>query len=360
MLMEVTGEVLEAFNIDVQKAQIKPLTAGHINHTFLINVGGEKFILQKINTRVFKNPDAVMDNIFLVTDHIRSYLKAQGKNSERRVLNFLKTARGEKYFKTDGGDCFRVYRFIENSLSFEKAESRSQLQSCGEAFGEFLKMLTSLSPELLSETIPDFHNIPKRFEAFLESIRLDCKGRLCEVLQEVEYIKSFKDYVSVLEKAHAESRLPIRIVHNDSKMANILFDSDSGDAICVIDLDTVMPGYIVTDFGDSIRSGASDSAEGDNTSASFSVELFEAYLKGFLKGCGDFISRDEISLLPDGAIIMTFECAMRALKDYLDGDVYYNINYPTQNLDRARNQIALLKEMKKKETTMREIVERYM
>lgn len=344
--------VLPHFDLSKVK-KIFPMGCGHINSTYLIECASEKYVLQRINTAVFKNPSAVMQNIFAVTEHIRAKGGA--------TLSFLNTRDGELFFEDQNGEAFRVYRYIENSVCLEKPRSREDFYSVALAFGNFQKILSDFPAENLSETIPNFHNMPDRFRKFTASVEKDAAKRRESVLEEIEFFKSRENFCHTLENAKNDGKLPLRVTHNDTKMSNILFDKDSGSALCVIDLDTVMPGLSVTDFGDSIRSGAATLPEGetDLSHLDFDLELFEIYLKGYLEGCGGTLSRDEMLLLPDGAKMMAFECGIRALTDYLDGDIYYNIKYPTQNLDRARNQIKLLTLMEEKETQMREIVEKY-
>lgn len=347
------NNILSQFDLgNVQS--ISKIGTGHINYTYLIECAVGKFILQEINTSVFKNPDEVMHNIFTVTEHIE---KKGGT-----ALSFLKTHDGKRFLKDDDGRAFRVYRYVENSICLEGPRTKEDFYKAAVSFGKFQKMLSDLPAGSLFETIKDFHNMPDRFRKFKESVEKNAAKRRESVKEEIAFFTSREDFANTLEKAKEDGRLPLRIVHNDTKMSNILFDKDSGEAVCVIDLDTVMPGVCATDFGDSIRSGAASLPEGESdiSHLDFSLEMFEIYLKGYLEGCGDVLTRDEILLLPDGAKIMAFECGLRALTDYLDGDVYYNIKYPTQNLDRAKNQIRLLTLMEQKEDKMRKIVEKYL
>ena len=251
-----------------------------------------------------------------------------------------------------------MYEFTEGTITREVVENAADFTSCASAFGEFQLMLADYPANELHASIENFHNTPWRYDNLIKAVEADKCGRLSEVLPEVEFVKAREEFCKTLEKAHARGALPLRVTHNDTKLNNILFDEKTGEPVCVIDLDTVMPGYSVNDFGDSIRFGANTAVEDetDLSKVSLDLELFRAYAKGFLEGCGGALSNSEIMFLPVGAMIMTLECGMRFLTDYLEGDVYFKIHRPSHNLDRARNQFALVADMEAKLDDMMAII----
>ncbi len=330
---------------------------GHINDTFLV-VADKRYILQRMNTSIFKDADGLMNNILGVTEHIRKKTAEVGGDVKRCTLVVCPTLTGEIYFRDSVGNCWRMYEFTERTVTREKVESREDFYRCAEAFGAFQRKLADYSADTLNETIPNFHNTPWRYDKLMDAVHSNPCKRLGGVLNEVAFAKERERFCETLERAREEGRLPLRVTHNDTKLNNILFDEDSGDAICIIDLDTVMPGYSVTDFGDSIRFGANTAAEDetDLSKVSLDIELFKTYAEGFIKGCGGSLTDAELELLPIGAIMMTLECGMRFLTDYLEGDVYFKIHRPEHNLDRARNQFALVEDMERKLEDMRDII----
>ena len=345
-------EALGAFFATSPKV-CRPFGNGHINDTFFVEAD-KKYVLQRINTAIFTDPDGLMGNIAAVTEHIR---KRSG--GEARTLAVLPTLDGKSFFRDSNGLCFRVFEYVEGSVSYDTVGSADDFYRCGEAFGAFQGLLSDFPAGELCEVIRDFHNTPVRYEALMLAAEADVCSRYSQVAGEVEFVRQRKEFCHVLEDAHRAGELPLRVTHNDTKLNNILFDERTGAPICVIDLDTVMPGFSVNDFGDSIRFGASTAAEdeADLSKVSLDLGLFEAYVRGFLKGCEGRLAETEIALLPVGAIMMTLECGMRFLTDYLQGDVYFKTRYPTHNLDRARNQLALVADMEAKLSEMNRIVE---
>lgn len=333
---------------------------GHINRTFLAEGRDGKYVVQCLNTAVFPKPCEVMENIAGVSDHIRRKAKEAGRDPERASLTVMLTREGKPYFYDENGDFWRVYLFVSKTVSRDRAESAEDFYICAKAFGEFQRQLADYPVSTLHEPIADFHNTPKRYENLMSAARRDACGRLAEVSAELEFARQRREFCRIFEDAREAGELPLRVTHNDTKLNNILFDCDSGEAVCVVDLDTIMQGYSVTDFGDSIRFGANTAAEDetDLSKVSLDLELFEACVKGFIEGCGGSLTQKEIDLLPEGAMMMTLECGMRFLTDHLDGDVYFKISRDGHNLDRARNQFALLADMEKKLGQMREIVAR--
>ena len=351
------SNVISQFDLKEPILSCNPYGNGHINTTFVLSdKKGKRFILQRINTNVFKEPEKVMSNIYKVTE----YLKKRTINP-RSVMSLVPLKTGEN-FLVDEDCCWRIYDFIEDSVCLDTPETSRDFYECGVGFGTFQRQLSKFPAEELFETIPDFHNTPKRYEAFLEAVEKDEFGRASEVKEEIEFVKSRKDFMSVLFDAHKEGKLPLRVTHNDTKINNIMLDSKTRSALCVIDLDTIMPGFSATDFGDSIRSGAVIAAEDerDLSRVELNLEYFESYTAGFLAGCGGLLDRDEIRLFPEGAKIMTLECGMRFLTDYLNGDTYFKTHRPKQNLDRCRTQFKLVRDMEDNWDTLKEIVEKYL
>jgi hypothetical protein len=335
--------------------------SGHINGTNLITVkkpDGQtvRYILQVINGDVFPKPEHVINNIAKVTEHLHK----KGLDG-RRVLNMIPARDGKLRYWDASGLCFRMYNFIENSVCLDKVESPEDFYQSGYAFGEFQRHLTDFPVWQLHETLADFHNTPKRFEAFLNAVAQDRCGRVATVQNEIDFVQKRMEFCSVLYKAHEEGRLPLRVTHNDTKLNNVMLDAETRKALCVIDLDTVMPGFSVNDFGDAIRFGASTAAEDerDLSKVSLDMSLFEAYTEGFLEGCGGMLGAEEIRLLPEGAKMMTFECGMRFLTDYLQGDTYFKTSYEGHNLDRCRTQSKLVECMEEHWWDMKTCVEKY-
>ena len=352
------NEVLEAYFPDGSVKGCEPYGNGHINDTFLVVTHKQRYILQRINHIVFPHPDEIMENILGVTEHIRNNAKRSGKDFERSTLTVVKTAAGENWFKDSIGCWWRLYDFVENTVSKEKVDGAEDFKNCGRAFGAFQGVLADFDASKLHEAIVDFHNTPSRFKKLLAAIKEDKVGRAAEVKEQIAFALEREDFAKVLEEEHEAGLLPKRVTHNDTKLNNILFDADGITPICVIDLDTVMPGYSVTDFGDSIRFGANTSSEGetDLDKISMDLELFEAYAEGFIEGCEGRLTKTELDLLPEGAMMMTFECGIRFLTDYLEGDVYFKIHHPKHNLDRCINQFALLADMERKIPEMKRII----
>lgn len=333
---------------------------GHINNTYCVvtELNGENFryILQSVNGNVFKNPKEVMLNILNVTSFLRQ--KVKDPNS---VMSLVETKNEMPYFMDMNGTFWRIYTFVENAVCLEYAKTSEEFYQSAVAFGQFQNQLNDFPVEKLYETIPDFHNTPKRFEDFKAAVDTDVFGRAAGVLEEIEFVKSRRDFMDVLYNANSKGELPIRVTHNDTKINNVMLSADTKKPLCVIDLDTIMPGFSVNDFGDSIRFGASTAAEDekDLEKVWFSLELFEAYTKGFLEGCAGLLEESEIMLLPEGAKMMTLECGMRFLADYLSGDTYFKTKYREHNLVRARTQFKLVAEMEKHWDKMKEIVKKY-
>ena len=338
---------------------------GHINTTIRVKMDDNgalrEYILQKINTNVFKNPHQLMENYVGVTRFLRKKTQQAGGDPDRESLNVIVTRDGKSFYTTEDGDCWRLILYVVDSISYDKVERAEQFYESALAFGRFQSLLADYPAETLYETISNFHNTPDRLRQLRIAAESDICGRRCEVESELDFAFKREEFASTLERAHAEGRLPLKVTHNDTKLNNILFDSKTGKPICVIDLDTIMPGYSVNDFGDSIRFGATTAAEdeADLSKVNFDISLYEMYVKGFVEGASGRLTECEMQMLPIGAIMMTYECGMRFLTDYLQGDTYFRTSRPRQNLDRARNQFKLVSDMEKNLPQMQEIVNKY-
>ena len=355
--------VCHRFKMEGEVQSIQPFGGGHINDTFRVRTLDEAgcahdYIIQRINTEVFKNPFAVMNNIRAVTEHVAKHISARGGDALRQTLTIVPSRHNELCIIDDFGGCWRVNLTITNSVSHDNASSPAMFESAARAFGEFFMALDDFPADALAETIPMFHNTPNRLLQFRQAVENDAVGRAHEVRKEIADILAFAGETGYLIDRLNDGRLPLRVTHNDTKLNNILFDRDTDEGLCVIDLDTVMPGLVAYDFGDAIRVGANLADEGDPDVFHVGVNLenFAAFTRGFLRSVHTVLTDEEVSSLVMGAKLMTWEVASRFLADYLNGDVYFKIHYPTQNLDRARNQIALVQDIARHQREMEEIV----
>jgi len=358
MKTEMTGnDILQHFEIETNA---ESYGNGHINDTYLVTM--PRYILQRINTSIFTNPDELMDNIENVTAFLRRKLIAAGGDADRGTLTVVPAKDGGKYYKVDDNNVFRVYRFIEGTKTIENSKTAEDLYEAGVGFGNFQKLLADFPVDRLYETIRDFHHTPKRIEALREAVREDKAGRAASVKKEIEFALENAGWADSVVKGMEDGRIPVRVTHNDTKINNILFDQESGKAVCVIDLDTVMPGSALYDFGDVLRMGGSSAAE-DETDLDkvwFEVSAFEAFARGYLSEMKDALTETEIALLPLSVKLMTYECGIRFLTDYLNGDTYFKIHREHHNLDRARNQFKLVADISAREAVLAEAVERGM
>ena len=348
-------ERLAKFQLDGKTILCKPFGCGNINNTYLVlDETARAYILQKINKNVFRNPLGVMRNIVAITDYL-----SQSAKSHRSVLELIPTVNGDMWLVDDEDDYWRVYSFITDSVCFQRAENEEIFKESARAFGAFQRSLSDFPAEELHETIPWFHNTPKRYEALHAAVKADSAGRAGEVGREIEFLLEREGYAGTLMKRNAEGSLPLRVTHNDTKLNNVLFDRRTRKFLCVVDLDTVMPGFSVTDFGDSIRYGASTAAEDekDLSKVHFSLQLFKAYAEGFLGECGESLTDGEAASLSDASRIITLENGVRFLTDYLSGDVYFRTLYETHNIDRCRTQLKLVEDMEKSFGQMQSVVE---
>ena len=359
-------EVMQNFNFQGTLIEAVPYGSGHINDTNLLtfsiaDMGDLSVILQRINTDIFLNPKELMENIDSVTSFLRKKIKKNGGDPLRETLTIIPSKQGHAYYEDSYGSYWRAYIFITDATSYDSITSPDDFYESAVAFGHFQHMLSDYPAEALHETIPGFHDTHSRLKAFKKAVAEDAFHRAQYVQEEIQFVLDHEEYAHVLGDLQKSGALPLRVTHNDTKLNNIMIDNKTRKGICVIDLDTVMPGLSVNDFGDSIRFGASTAAEDetDLSKVSCSMEFFEAYVKGFLEGCEGSLTDAEIEHLPTGAKVMTYECGMRFLTDYLEGDHYFKIHRPNHNLDRCRTQFKLVKDMEEKSEIMNEIIRKY-
>lgn len=342
----------------------KEIDSGHINSTYIATYRRDdgqlrRYILQRINEHVFKDPMAVIKNVECVTRHINWKVLRVKRDLGGQTINMY-PARGGRFFAVGpGGGIWRCYNFIEGCKTYDVVENTRQAYQAARAFGSFQDLVSDIDAEDVVETIPDFHNTPKRFERFLEVVQSDPKGRLKEVEKEVQFVKEREGLCNHLVSLLEAGELPPRITHNDTKLNNVMIDEETDEAVCVIDLDTVMPGLSAYDFGDLVRTATSPAAEDetDLSKVDMRMSMFEALAEGYLDGC-DCLTSAEIDNLVTGGKVITLETAIRFLTDYLEGDVYFKTEREGHNLDRARTQIALVARIEEKEEEMQRFVSR--
>jgi Ser/Thr protein kinase RdoA (MazF antagonist) len=352
------------FAIDGAFVSGGPYGMGHINDTYAAvyrqQGGTARFILQRINHRVFKNPEGLMANIVAVTNHLCRKIEAAGGDTLRETLTLIPCRDGRSFLRTASGEYWRVYVFIEGARTYEAVEHLDHVRSAGRAFGRFQQLLSDFPAEELSETIPGFHQTAKRLEALVKAVDEDVENRAHSAGPEIEFVMHRGEIAAALVDMLALGRLRERITHNDTKFNNVMIDDETGEGVCVIDLDTVMPGLSLYDFGDSIRSLSNTGAEDerDLSRVNLDLKVFEAYTRGYLEATRSFLASEELERLPLAAVIMTLECGMRFLTDYLQGDTYFKTDRPGQNLDRCRTQFKLVQGMEEAAGVMARIVER--
>ncbi len=362
-LLSLFRTLMKEFRLKGTLEDYRVAKAGNINDTYFIGIRTEEgvrkdYTVQRLNHKVFLSPAHVAANAFAVTSHIEKKLSDVGEQDLRRkVMHLYRRRDGSFFYQSPMGDYWRVFSYVYNSRCMDTANEEA-LYGTGYAFGEFQKNLLDFPAETLHYTIPDFHNTPKRFADLHESASRDVCGRRGEVTAELEYLFSKEAYISLLEDLHREGKLPLRVVHNDTKCNNVMFDKESCKPLAVVDLDTVMPGYMAHDFGDAVRFACNTASEDEEDLSAVSLNLngYKRLAEGFLRPLLGSITKTELATLPDGVLIITLELAARFLKDYLDGDVYFKCRKPSHNLIRARCQIALEKDMEKKMGEMRQIL----
>ncbi|NCF69255.1 MAG: phosphotransferase [Chloroflexi bacterium] len=360
------NSIAQHFRIEGQFVDARPYGFGHINDTYAarfrkVDGRNQRYILQRINHNVFKRPEDVMHNMELVTEHMRAKITDDGGDAARETVTLIPTVDGKSYCKSSAGDYWRVCGFIEGARTYLKAEHLDHYYHAAKAFGRFLAMLSDFPTGQLYETIPDFHHTPKRFLAFIEAVEKDAHNRAKSVRPEIEFVLQRADETGVLIRLLEAGAMPERVIHNDAKLDNVMIDIESGEGICVIDLDTVMPGLAVLDFGDSVRSAANPAVEDeqDLSKVFVDIKIFERLAHGFLDEVRYFLSPIELDHLAFGAKLITLEQSIRFLTDHINGDVYYKIDRENHNLDRCRTQIKMVRDMEAKLEQMSEIVERY-
>lgn len=336
---------------------------GHINDTYeayfiMPNGQMKRFILQRINSSVFKNPEKLMENIQAVTAFLRKKIIEIGGNPDRETLNLIPTVDGKSFYKSNDGDYWRAYVFIEDAQTYQIVERPQHFYNAGKAFGNFQKLLSDYPAETLYETIQNFHNTKTRFDTFVNVLEKDIMNRARDVKEEIGFALKRYDDAILLVNMLERGELPLRVTHNDTKFNNVMIDNRTGEGICVIDLDTVMPGLSLYDFGDAIRFGTNPAAEDekDLSKVWMDIPLYEQFTKGFLCAAGDSLTKTELSHLPHSAKIMTYECGIRFLTDYLSGDTYFKIHREGHNLDRCKTQFKLVADMEQKFEQMQNIV----
>lgn len=355
-------EIISQFAVEGIVRDVREYGSGHINATYLVEAEEKgdtvNYIFQKINTDIFQHVDQLMENVTGVTSYLKKRILEQGGDPNRETLQVIPLKSGESYFR-DGKDCYRMYQFITDATSFDAVKRPEDFYESAVAFGNFQFLLADYPAETLHETIPDFHNTGKRFEAFQKMVSEDPLGRASRVQPEIQFLMERKKEMTLLTEMQKKGKLPLRVTHNDTKLNNIMIDNKTGKGICIIDLDTVMPGLALYDFGDAIRFGANRAAEDetDLSKVSLDLSLYEMYVKGYLKGCRGSLTEEECRLLPMGAKMMTMECGMRFLTDFLGGDTYFKIHRENHNLDRCRTQLALVADMEREWQQMETVVQ---
>lgn len=352
-------DIASKFAVDGCPVNFTECNVGHINNTYIVDfdINGQKdtFVLQRINTYVFKNPDYVMSNIIGVTSFLKKRLMQNGGDAERGTLSFVNCRNNaEEYcYKDSDGGCWRMYHYIDNVVSYALAENTDLFEKAGFAFGNFQHLLSDYDASSLYETIPDFHNTKLRFSRFLEVLNNAPEERKNIAKNEIDFALEREKQCSFIVDEIANGNIPLRVTHNDTKLNNILMDAYTNEGVCIIDLDTVMPGSVLYDFGDAIRFGASNALEDekDLSKVFFRADMFEAFAKGYIRGTHGALTSYEIQCLPMGAQIITFEIGLRFLTDYLENDVYFKTSYSDHNLVRAKNQFKLVLDI---ETRMNE------
>ena len=359
-------EVLAAFDLGAPVVGALRYGQGHINDTFVVHTQPEdrccrRFILQRMSAAAFKHPDELMENIIGVTEYLGREIEAHGGDRDREAMRVLRPRNGEPFFTDSAGGAWRIYPFVERTVCYQTAETPELFAASGRAFGRFQRLLGGYPAQTLHETIPNFHNTEDRLAKLKAAMAADPLGRVKDCGPELQFVLDREADCSVALDAMRAGTLPLRVTHNDTKLNNVLMDEETREGVCIIDLDTVMPGLVIYDFGDSIRFGANHCAEDetDLSKVNLDVDLFSVYTAAFLEGTGGALTDQEIAYLPWGAKLMTLECGIRFLTDYIDGDHYFHISREAQNLDRCRTQFKLVADMEARWAELEAIVKQY-
>ncbi|MDD3428611.1 MAG: aminoglycoside phosphotransferase family protein [Oscillospiraceae bacterium] len=359
-------QALQAFDFGGEIVGAARYGGGHINDTFAVYVqqpdgNSKRYILQRINTDIFKKPYELMENILNVTEYLKKIIIKNGGDPLRETLTVMKTKSGNACFTDSEQGVWRCLLFVENTLCLEKVEKDEHFYNAAKSFGNFLRLLENYPADTLHESIEKFHDTRNRYANFEKAVAENKADRAANVQAEIDFVRARKEDCAYLMDLLERGMLPLRVTHNDTKINNILIDEATGEGLCIIDLDTIMPGLCLNDFGDSIRFGATTALEdeADLSKVHFDMHLYEIYTKGYLEAAGEALTVMEKACLPWGAKLMTLECGIRFLTDYLDGDTYFKIHRPGQNLDRARNQFKLVQDMEEKWTEMQAVVKKY-
>ncbi len=358
--------ICAAFQTEGRYLGFCPIPSGHINETYCAEFetgsGIIQYVNQRINHLVFREPEKLMDNIERVTRFAREKIVEVGGDPLRETLNLVPTKEGRSFHRTPDGDYWRTFHFIGGARTYDQVEDLGHVYAASNAFGNFQKLLSELPGERLHDTIPDFHHTRKRFETFRAAVAEDARNRAASVRPEIDFVLEREAETEIIIRGLAEGRIPERVTHNDTKLNNVMIDDKTGRGICVIDLDTVMPGSVLYDFGDSVRLGAATAAEDERDLAKvcFDLRLFDRLTAGYLDAARGFLNPAEAGLLAFSAKLMTLECGIRFLTDHLSGDVYFRIHREGHNLDRARTQFKMVAEMEKHMDEMESVVRKYL
>lgn len=358
--MDALLQLLDKFNLPEGAKTIEPFGNGHINNTFLVTIAGAKnrYVLQRINSYVFPHPREVMDNMRHITEYLQARIREEHGDPDRETIRLIPSLSGDPWTEDAEGEIWRVMLCVPDTVSPQHPDDLHILEECGRAFGVFSRRLQAYPAATLHETIHAFHDTPARLRQLEDAAAADSCGRLKDVAPEIAFARARKAETRILVDQLTVGTIPLRVTHNDTKVNNVLLDRETGKAVCVVDLDTVIPGLLAYDFGDAIRVGAcsTEEDEPDPTKVRLMLPAFEAFARGFLGELKGSLSQEELLSLEAGARLMTLECGMRFLADHLNGDKYFRIHRPNQNLDRARVQFALVSDMEKHQQEMREIL----
>lgn len=350
-------EIIKKFNVDGKVKQIDTNTSGNINSTYIVTIESEdktlkKYLIQKINTNVFTEPNKLMRNIENITSYLKKELMKEG-DTTHKVLEVIKTKDNRNLcYIDDQGErkYYRMYEYIGNTIAYDCSVDTNIVYNTGKAFGHFQRLLRNYPMARLTETIKDFHSTDKRYQNFIDDVKIDSEGRVLEVAKEIVFILMREDICSLITSDLGTAEIPYRVTHNDTKVNNVLMDETTGEFVAVIDLDTVMPGSMLFDYGDGVRSTSSNASEDevDLSKVYINLDFFKAFTDGYLSEMAPYITYDELSLMAESIRIITLELGIRFLNDYINGDTYFKINYEKHNLDRARNQLALVADIENK------------